>query len=288
MAIEKIKTISVIGAGVMGSQIAMVCALAGFNVFLQDIKEESLQKAEHNLRERMGRQIEKGKYTSEDISRTFNRMVFTTSLEEALRNTDFVIEAIVEDLNLKREVFSQLDKVAPKHAILTTNSSTIVSSKIASATNRPEKVCNMHFSNPALVMELIEVVVHEKTSKKTIETVMELSKRLKKVPILIKKEISGFVMNRILAAIMNEAISLYEKGIASFEDIDLACTKGLNHPMGPFQLIDLTGLDVHYNVRMIRYKESGDEFDKPSKIVEEKVKRGELGRKTGKGFYEYS
>jgi 3-hydroxybutyryl-CoA dehydrogenase len=288
MSIDQIKTITVVGSGVMGSQIAMVCALGGYRVFVQDVNTESLKKAEQTLKQRMERQVQKGKLTLEEIEYAFNRLSFTTSLNDALKETDFVIEAIVEKLEAKRELFSAMDKLAAPHVIFTTNSSTIVSSKLADATNRPDKVCNMHFSNPALVMELVEVVKNESTSDETTETTVELSRKLKKTPILLNKEISGFVMNRILAAIQNEAITLYEKGFASVEDIDLACTKGLNHPMGPFSLIDLTGLDIHYNVRLQRYSESGEEVDKPSNTVTEKVEKGELGRKTGKGFYVYS
>lgn len=288
MSIDQIKTITIVGSGVMGSQIAMVCALGGYRVFLQDINKESLEKAKQSLKQRMERQVQKGKLTSNELELALNQISFTTSLSDALKETDFVIEAIVEKVDVKRDLFAAMDKLAAPHVIFTTNSSTIVSSKLADATNRPDKVCNMHFSNPALVMELVEVVKNESTSDQTVETTVELSRRLKKTPILLNKEISGFVMNRILAVIQNEAIKLYENGFASVEDIDLACTKGLNHPMGPFSLIDLTGLDIHYNVRQQRYSESGDEVDKPSKTVTEKVEKGELGRKTGKGFYVYS
>lgn len=288
MSIDQIKIITVIGSGVMGSQIAMVCALGGYRVILHDLNKENLETAEQNLKQRMERQVQKGNFDSNEIEHAFNNFTFTTSLNDALSETDFVIEAIVEKLDVKRELFAAMDQLAPPHVIFTTNSSTIVSSKLADATSRPEKVCNMHFSNPAYIMELVEVVKNESTSDETVETTVELSRRLKKTPILLNKEISGFVMNRILAAIQNEAIKLYENGFASVKDIDLACTKGLNHPLGPFSLIDLTGLDIHYNVRQQRYSESGNEVDKPSKTVAEKVEKGELGRKTGKGFYTYS
>lgn len=287
MNIDQVKNISVIGSGAMGSQIAMVCALAGYKVALQDIHEESLEKAKHSLQGHMERRIKKGRLTSSEVDEAFQRLSFVGSIEEAVCESDYVIEAIVENLEVKRHLFRQLDEVAPAHTILATNSSTIVSSQIADATNRPEKVCNMHFFNPALVMELVEVVQGPHTSEETAQLTVELSKRIHKTPVLLQKEISGFVANRILGKLMNEAIYLLEHDIATAEEIDLACTKALNHPIGPFALMDLTGLDIHYNVRMQRYQESGDEADKPSKTVTEKVKRGELGKKSGKGFYTY-
>jgi 3-hydroxybutyryl-CoA dehydrogenase len=288
MNIDQIKQISVIGSGAMGSQIAMVCALAGYHVYLQDISEESLEKAKQSLEGHMKRRIEKGRLSAREVDDAFSRLYFVTSIEEAVQNTDFVIEAIVEKLEAKRALFEEVDRLAPAHAILASNSSTIVSSKLADATNRPEKVCNMHFFNPALVMELVEVVQGSHTSEETAQITVELSRKINKIPILLKKEISGFVANRILGKLMDEAIYLLENGIASAEEIDLACTKALNHPIGPFALIDLTGIDVHYYVRMQRYEETGDESYKPSKIVTEKFLKGELGRKTGKGFYVYS
>ena len=287
MNIQDIKKISVIGSGAMGSQIAMVCALSGYEVVLQDINEASLDTAKKTLEGHMNRRIEKGKLTEAEVQEAFNRLAFISDLKEAVQDTDYVIEAIVEKLDIKRELFKQLDELAPAHTILATNSSTIVSSKVADATNRPEKVCNMHFFNPALVMELVEVVQGPHTSEETAKVTYDLSERLGKTPIWLKKEISGFVANRILGKLMNEAIYLLENDIATFEEIDLACTKALNHPIGPFKLIDLTGLDVHSTVRMQRYNESGNEEDKPSRTVTERVERGELGRKTGKGFYSY-
>jgi 3-hydroxybutyryl-CoA dehydrogenase len=162
-----------------------------------------------------------------------------------------------------------------------------VSSRIADATNRPDRVCNMHFFNPALVMKCVEVVRNPKTSDATVETTVELTRRIGKAPVVLNKEIPGFVANRILNAVRDEAISLYENGIASVEDIDTACKSALGYPMGPFELMDLTGIDIGYYVKMARYEESGDPKDKPSKSVVEKVEKGELGRKTGKGWYEY-
>ena len=286
-SIDKVNNILVVGSGAMGSQIGMVCALAGYDVTVLDIDEGMLEKAQKQLRERMARNVEKGRTSQEEIDAAFRRMTFTTDLENPASEADFVIEAAVEKLDVKREIFKKLDEAAPEHAILTTNSSTIVSSRVANATGRPDRVCNMHFFNPALIMKCVEVVRNPETSDATIETTVELTKRIGKIPVILNKEISGFVANRILAALMDEAVSLYENGVASFEDIDTACKTALGHPLGPFELMDLTGIDVNYYVRMQRYEETGNPNQKPKKSVVEKFEKGELGRKTGKGWYDY-
>ncbi len=286
-SIDKVNNILVVGSGAMGSQIGMVCALAGYDVTVQDIDEGMLEKAQKQLRERMARNVEKGRTSQEEVDAAFGRMTFTTDLEDPASEADFVIEAAVEKLDVKREIFKKLDEAAPEHAILTTNSSTIVSSRVANATGRPDRVCNMHFFNPALIMKCVEVVRNPETSDATVETTVELTKRIGKIPVILNKEISGFVANRILAALMDEAVSLYENGVASFEDIDTACKTALGHPLGPFELMDLTGIDVNYYVRMQRYEETGNPNQKPKKSVVEKFEKRELGRKTGKGWYEY-
>ncbi|HZG63367.1 MAG TPA: 3-hydroxyacyl-CoA dehydrogenase family protein [Rubrobacteraceae bacterium] len=285
--IEDVNEILVVGAGAMGSQIGMVCSLAGYSVTVQDIDEGMLEKAQEQLRARMARDVEKGRMEQDEVNAAFDRMNFTNDLEGSASETDFVIEAAVEKLDVKRELFGILDEAAPEHTILATNSSTIVSSQVADATDRPDRVCNMHFFNPALVMKCVEVVRGPKTSDATVETTVELTRRIGKAPVVLSKEISGFVANRILGALRDEAISLHEKGVASIEDIDTACKTALGHPMGPFELMDLTGIDVGYYVKMARYEESGDPKDKPKKSVVEKFENGEFGRKTGKGWYEY-
>ncbi|WP_375088835.1 3-hydroxyacyl-CoA dehydrogenase family protein [Peribacillus sp. RS7] len=286
MRIEDISKIAVIGSGTMGSQIAMICALRGYSVVLYDISDENLIQAKKSLQGHMDRRVKKGRLIEEEVSDAFSKMTFSSKFEE-MKDVDFVIEAIVEKLDAKRELFTKLDKVTPEHAVLATNSSTIVSSKIADATNRPDKVCNVHFFNPPLVMELVEVVLGPHTSEETAQIAIELIKRIRKIPVLLKKEISGFIANRILGKLTDEAVYLLENGYADHEEIDLVCTKALNHPIGPFALMDLTGIDVNNFVRMQRYQESGNEADMPAKIVQEKVRKGELGRKTGIGFYTY-
>ncbi|KAB2328358.1 3-hydroxyacyl-CoA dehydrogenase family protein [Cytobacillus depressus] len=286
MQIHNINKVAVIGSGTMGSQIAMVCALAGYSVVLYDIENNNLIKAKESLQGHMNRRVQKGRLGEKEVNEGFSKINFTTNFEE-LKDVDFVIEAIVEKLEVKRELFKRLDEITPKHTILATNSSTIVSSKIADVTNRPEKVCNVHFFNPALIMELVEVVSGPHTSEETAQIAVEFVKDIQKVPVLLKKEISGFIANRILGKLMDEAVFLLENGYADHEEIDLVCMKALKHPIGPFALMDLTGIDVNYLVRMQRYEESGNEADMPAKIVQEKVRKGELGRKTGKGFYIY-
>lgn len=281
-----IKKVGVAGAGAMGAQIAVVSALHGYEVILQDISSESLKKAEEVLRTQLEKRVIKGKLTREDVDCAFSNLIFTTNLE-AFKEVDIVIEAIIEDLEVKKSLFAQLDHLLPEHCILATNSSTIVSSKLAEAVVRKDKVCNIHFFNPVLVMDLVEVVKGPHTADETADTSMKFIETIGKTPVLLKKEISGFVANRILAKLMNEAVYLYENGYASFEEIDVVVEKALGHPIGPFALMDLTGLDVNYAVRKQRYSESGEEADKPAKSVKEKVEKGELGRKTGKGWYTY-
>ena len=285
--IENVRKILVVGAGAMGSQIGMVCALAGYDVVVQDVDEDALKRAQEQLKDRMSRNVEKGRIEQEKVDAAFDRMTFTPDLQGAVADADYVIEAAIERLDVKREIFAKLDEAAPEHTILAANSSTIVSSRIADATKRPDRVCNMHFFNPALVMKCVEVVRNPETSDATVETAVALTHRIGKSPVVLEREVSGFVANRILGALMDEAVDLYEAGVSSFEDIDTACKTALGHPMGPFELMDFTGIDVNYHVRMDRYEETGDESMKPKKSVAEKYEKGELGRKTGKGWYEY-
>lgn len=285
---EDIRQIAVIGAGSMGHQIAMLAALGGYQTTLQDIEKRSLQEAEETLHFQLNKWVKKGKISEKQLEHAFGRLRFMTNLKEAVKEADFVIEAVVEKLDVKRELFRQLDEFAPPHAILATNSSTIVNSKIASVTKRPDKVCNMHFFFPPLVMDCVEVVKSEHTSDETAELTMEVSQRMNRTAILLDKEISGFIANRILGALTREAVQLYEEGYASFEDIDLICTKALNHPIGPFALMDLSGIDVAYFVNQQRFQETGDPTDKPPECIAEKVKAGTLGRKTGRGWYDYT
>lgn len=285
---SEVKNVTVIGSGSMGHQIAMLSALGGYETVIQDINEQALQDAESKLHAIMDRWVSKEKISDDEKMTAFQRLRFSTDIEEAVREADLVIEAVTEKLDVKREVFRKLEEFAPSHTVFATNSSTIVNSLIADATNRPDKVVNMHFFFPPLVMDLVEVVKSEETSDETAALAMEVCCTMNRTAVLLEKEISGFVANRILGALQKEAVSLYEQGIADFKDIDLICKKALNHPIGPFELMDLSGLDVAKFVMEQRYQETGDPADKPFASVLEKVEKGELGRKTGKGFYDYS
>ncbi len=283
-----IERICVVGAGNMGHQISMAAALAGFKVTCTDSYQPALEKAEKFADTYLPERVAKGKLTEEAAKQARANISFVPTLSDAAAQADFVIEAIIEKLDIKRKLFAELDEIAPKHAILASNSSYIISSKIADATNRPDKVCNMHFFNPALVMKLVEVVKGDHVSDETAQKAMELARAMGKVPVLLQKEIYGFLVNRFIQAIRQEALYLYDMGIASYEDIDTAVVNGLGHPMGPFRLMDLTGIDLAYTVRMERFRELGNPAERPSPIVVEKYAKGEFGRKTGKGFYDYS
>lgn len=287
MTIDDVKNIAVIGAGAMGSQIAMVCALAGYETSVCDAVPEAMRKAEAWAGKWLDERVAKGRLTADQTAAARRRLSFAPSVAGAAKSADFVIEAILEEEDAKRACFAELDKTSPPHAILATNSSSILSSRIADATKRPDKVLNMHFFNPAVVMELVEVMGHPGTSEETIALAMELSRRIGKTPVRVRKEIPAFIANRILHSVANEALRLVEKGVATPEEIDLAVEKGLRYPMGPFRLMDLTGIDVGYHVRMARYRQSGDAADKPHPLIVEKYEKGEFGRKTGKGWYDY-
>lgn len=287
MNIDDVKKICVIGAGSMGHQIALSAALAGYKVTCTDISQEMLSKAKGFARTYLPERVAKGKMTQEQAELGMANIAYTQNLEEAAGDSDFVIESAVEKIDIKRMLFAQLDRIAPPHAILATNSSFIVSSKVASATTRPDKVCNMHFFNPALMMNIVEVVQGPHTSLETAQLTMALCEKIGKNGVWIKKEIYGFLVNRILSALNREALFLVDMGIATPEEIDMAVTKALGHPIGPFRLIDFIGIDLFYYIEMERYQETQDPKDKPSPSIVEKYAKGEWGRKTKKGFYAY-
>ncbi len=291
MKIENIKTVVVIGAGVMGQQIAMNTAINGqafgYRVILCDGFAEAIKKADAWASDYLESRVKKGRLTEEEASKVQASFSTTTDVDNACRNADLVIEAIVENLDIKKELFERISRICRPDTILATNSSNLVSSKLAGVTAHPERLLNIHYFNPALVMKLVELVRGPHTSEDTIETARAFALNTAKSPIVINKEIAGFVANRINAAVTREACLLLEKGIASVEDIDTACEKGLGYPMGPFRLMDLTGIDVNYFVRRDRYAESHDPNDAPSPLVIEKYEKGEYGRKTKKGWYTY-
>lgn len=284
----EIKKICVIGAGQMGQQIALGAAINGFDVILNDSFNTALEKADKWSKEYLAGRIEKGKMTQAEAEAAQSRFKIEKDLAMAAQAADLVIEAIVEKLDIKRELFARLDRLCPAHTILASNTSSFVPSKLADATTRADKVVDMHFFNPALVMELVEVVQGPQTSDETAQAIMQVSRQMQKTPILLKKEINGFVVNRILGRTFEEACRLLALGIASPEDIDIAVTKGLRWPMGPCATMDLSGIDTCYNIRVQRFAESQEEIDRPPAILKEMLDAGTLGRKSGKGFYDYS
>ena len=287
MQADDIRKVCVVGAGNMGHQISMLAAVSGYAVGCVDTDLLQLEKAEKFAATYLPGRVAKGKMTEEQAAAIRGKLSFTDSLEEASRDADFAIEAVTEKLDLKVSIFKKLDQFMPPHAIITTNSSFFVSSLLAGETGRPEKVCNMHFFNPALAMKCVEIVKGPHTADETAQVTMDFSRRLGKKPVLLNKEIYGFLVNRILAAIHNEALYLLEMGVASAEDIDSAVVNALGHPLGPFRLMDLTGIDLTYHITMERYQASGQAEDKPSPTIVEKYVKGEWGQKSGKGFYSY-
>jgi 3-hydroxybutyryl-CoA dehydrogenase len=288
MTVNDIKKICVVGAGNMGHQISLLCAIHGYKTICTDVVPEILKKAEKFADTYLPGRVEKGKMTKEVADQARKNISFTLDLKEAVKDVDYIIEAATEVLDIKRKIFADMDRLAPAHAILATNSSYIVSSLIADATKRPSKVVNMHFFNPALVMKLVEVVKGPHVSDETAKVTMDLSEKLEKIPVLLKKEVDGFLLNRIFRVIRREALWLLEMGVASFEDIDKACVYGAGHPMGPFRLNDLTGIDLNYIMSMEQFKKTGDFADLPTPSVVERYAKGHYGEKTGKGWYDYT
>lgn len=279
--------IAVIGAGAMGRQIALQCALNGMKVGLHDSRAEGLNEASEFICQYLDGRVAKKRITEEEKSTALRNLDITAELPAAVAGAALVIEAIVEKFEPKAELLRKLDGLCPPQTILGTNSSNILSSRLAKVTKRPERVLNIHFFNPALVMELVEIVVHPAVSSDVIEVVVNFCRQIGKTPVVLHKEIPGFIVNRIFRALTREAVSLLEEGYASAEDIDLAVMKGLGHPMGPLRLLDSTGIDVSYLARMDEYEETGIETAKPNRLLKEMYERGEWGKKTSKGFYAY-
>jgi 3-hydroxybutyryl-CoA dehydrogenase len=277
--------VGIVGAGTMGNGIAHVFAQYGHDVLLCDISDEILQKAIKTISENLDRQIKKGIVKLEDKEKILSRIKTTKNLED-FREVELVIEAIVEKEEIKKEIFSKLDKITNKDIILASNTSSISITRLSKATNRPEKVIGMHFFNPVPVMKLVEVVKGFITSDETVNKIAEISKALEKVPIVVK-DFPGFISNRILMPLINEAIFALGEGIADKESIDNIMKLGMNHPMGPLQLADLIGLDVVLDILNVLYENFKDPKYRPAPLLIKMVEAGYLGRKTKKGFYEY-
>jgi 3-hydroxybutyryl-CoA dehydrogenase len=282
-----IKTIGVLGAGSMGSGIAQVAAQSGYNVVVRDIEDKFVDRALKGIDKFLSKSVEKGKITADDKNATLGRIKGTTKMED-LKDVDFVIEVVLEDMDLKKKVFKELDELTRQEVILATNTSSMSITEIATATNRQDKVVGMHFFNPVPLMRLVEVIRGYNTSDDTIAVAMDLARKFKKEPIEVKKDIPCFVVNRLMMPHFLEAILLLQEGIASAEDIDKAAKLGLNYPMGPFELMDLTGIDIAYHVAEYLHKEMNKELKWVSpRLMKDMVKANRLGMKTGGGWYNY-
>ncbi len=284
---QELKRVLVVGAGTMGSQIALQTALSGhYDVTLVDSAPGQLERARAQNQRLLDRSVEKGRLTEAAAAEALGRINDSDDLASMAETADLVIEAVIEDFDAKKSVFESLGEHAQRDAILASNSSTIAISRLAEFTGRPEQCCNMHFFHPVTVMQLCEVVRGPATSDATIATAMEFVRSIGRTPVLIQREIWGFIVNRILFAASEEAMRLLEGGYASAEDIDIAVQKGLNWPMGPFHLLDFSGLDIFYGAMKDRHRQ-GEGEDAPE-LLRNLVEAGNLGLKTGKGFFEYS
>jgi 3-hydroxybutyryl-CoA dehydrogenase len=284
----QIKKIGVLGAGVMGHGIVQLCAQNGFEVVFREVSDEFVQKALKNIESNLSRLVSKAKLSEADKANALSRIKGTVNMAD-LREVDYLIEAVFEDMELKRKVFKELDELTKPGIILGTNTSTLSITEIASATKRPEKVIGIHFFNPPPVMRLVEVIKGYLTSDETASVTRELAEKgLGKETVLVKKDTPGFVVNRVSVSHLVESIRIYEEGIASIEDIDKAVKLGLNYPMGPFELMDLLGNNTCLAVFSSMEKELGKEFMfHVPYTLKALVKVGKLGRKTGEGFYKY-
>jgi 3-hydroxybutyryl-CoA dehydrogenase len=280
-----VKTIMVIGAGQMGSGIAQVCAQAGYSVFLNDLKPEFVDRGLAGIKKNLNRQVGKGRMTSEQLEEVVGRITSSSDLQDAAK-VDLVIEAAVENMDIKAKIFAQLDEIAPAHAILASNTSSLPITEIAAATKRPEKVIGMHFMNPVPVMKLVEIIRGLATADEVYQTIEDITKTLEKVPVEVN-DFPGFVSNRILMPMINEAIYTLYEGVATKEAIDEVMKLGMNHPMGPLTLADFIGLDTCLYIMETLHEGFGDDKYRPCPLLRKYVKAGWLGKKSGRGFYTY-
>jgi len=281
----EIRKVAVIGAGSMGSGIAYICAGKGYEVSLVEVNEDLLKRGVSRIREMIVTGVSRGKFSPKDAEEILKKIKGTTDIVEAAKDTDIGIEAVFEAINVKKDVFKKLDENCPPHAILASNTSALSLTEMSQATKRPDKVLGLHFFNPPYAMKLVEIVMTDQTSEETRKTAEDFVKGLGKVTVTVKDS-PGFIVNRMVLPMLNEAAYLVYEGKATMEDIDKAAMSGMNFPMGPFQLADYVGLDIALSVLNYMYETMGEKF-KPCPILVEKVKNGQLGMKTRKGFYQY-
>lgn len=282
---SEVRTIAVIGAGIMGRGIAHAAALGGYRTILEDILPTALRKAETEIRSNLDKAVELGKVTQIAADEAFGRLEYASSVEQAAREADLVIEAVPEEMESKIEIFTLLDKVCRPTTILASNTSSLSVTEIASVTYRAPKCVGMHFFNPVHKMKLLEIVRALETSEDTLNAAVEVGRRMGKEVVVIK-ESPGFITSRINAMIGNEAFYMLQEGVATPQDIDKALKLGLNHPMGPFEMIDLVGLDTRLHILEYLHKTLGEKF-RPAPLLVQYVKAGRLGRKSGRGVYDY-
>ena len=285
----EVKRVAVLGAGLMGHGIAQVCAQIGkYEVSMRDIEQRFVDSGMKMISESLARFVKKGTLSEEESRNVLGRIHPTLDLNEAVKNADFVIEAVTENPALKKAVLMDVGKLAPSRAIIASNTSSISITEIGAATGRPDQVCGMHFFNPPQLMKLIEIIRGLKTSDETVEIAKEISVKLGKEPVIVKKDTPGFIVNRILSQALNEAVYLVAEGIATVEDVDKACELGLNWPMGPLKLLDYIGIDTDLFITEIMVRETGDQKFRPSNLLRQMVRANLLGRKTGRGFYDWT
>ncbi|UCE95271.1 MAG: 3-hydroxyacyl-CoA dehydrogenase family protein [Candidatus Bathyarchaeota archaeon] len=284
----EIKKVSVLGAGLMGHGIAQVAAQVGeYEVTIRDVKQEFLDKGMGMIRKSLQKFVEKQVLSEQDMHKVLNRVHPILLMKDAVENADLIIEAVPENLQIKRAVLSEADKYAKEEAIITSNTSSISITELASNTKRPEKFCGMHFFNPPQLMKLVEIIRGAKTSDKTIELIVGASQKMGKETVVVKKDSAGFIVNRILVPALNEAFNLVWEGVAEPEDIDKAIKLGLNWPMGPLTLVDYLGIDTTLAIAEVLQREFGPKYG-PSPLLREMTRANLLGRKTGKGFYDWA